>query len=104
MRLRAWPLIHPSPAIKRLMISWFVLGKDNFRRDADDTSVPFVGLQSKPRAQSSRSLAKKEAAPVLMHNRSSVQHHATFDQLAHLRIVGDEHHRPGFLLGAESAQ
>ena len=47
------------------MISWFVVGKDNFRRDANDTSVPFARLQSKTGAQSSRSLAKKEVEPVL---------------------------------------
>ncbi|MCE7977823.1 MAG: hypothetical protein DYH03_11910 [Nitrospira sp. NTP1] len=47
MRLRAWPLIHPSPAIRMLMINWFVLGKDNLKREANDTEVPFVRPEAK---------------------------------------------------------
>src|SRR5918993_2078194 len=37
IRLRAWPLSHPNPAINRLMSKWCGLGRDNFKRDASDT-------------------------------------------------------------------
>lgn len=45
MRLRAWPLSHPNPAINRLMSKWWGLGRDNFKRDASDTGYLSSGQQ-----------------------------------------------------------
>ncbi len=83
MRLRAWPLTHPNPAISRLMMSWFGVGKDNLKRVANDTSIPFVRQAAgELRGQSSRSRMRKEAEVVLTQIGPSVRDAPTCDRLA----------------------
>src|SRR5512139_1691457 len=67
--LRAWPLYQPRPAIKRLMRSWEPRGLG-------------IGIRSKSLTKASLSL----------------KNDATIDVRSEVRIVRNEHDRPGFIL------